>query len=310
MKRKLCITCLIFIIGIPILLTSVSKYNKIPRNRPVKIVLNKNISDRIKRKYILRQVRDGKIYLYSTLPEISRAKVIAHRGQGFGGQENSLGAIEDSIKAKVDYAEIDVQETRDGTVVLMHDENLKRLTGLSTDVNKLTFKQIERLNIAGTLHRNNVVRIPTLDRVIKKCKNRLHLIIEIKPYGNTEDLTNKVVKIIEEDNYVNQCKIHSLSYGILLQVKRLNPNIQTGIIVCGRTSGLCSMNVDFYSIEDDVLNKNLVNDIHAENRKVYAWTVDGKAGVNSMLSLDVDGIISDKPQLLMNIKKKKIIHKI
>ncbi|PJI10522.1 MULTISPECIES: glycerophosphodiester phosphodiesterase family protein [Clostridium] len=310
MKRKLCIVCLIFMIGIPILLTRVSKYDRIPHSRPIKIVLKKGISEQIKRKNRLRQIRAEKIYLYNTLPEIRRAKVIAHRGQGFGGQENSLGALEDSMKAKVDYAEIDVQETRDGKVVLMHDENLKRLTGLSADVNHLTYKQIERLNIAPPLHRNDVVRIPTLDRVIKKCNNRLNLIIEIKPYGNTEDLTNKVVKIIEDNNYVNQCKIHSVSYGILLQVKRLNPNIQTGIIVCGRTSGLCSMNVDFYSIEDDVLNKNLVNDIHAVNRKVYAWTVDGKAGVNNMLGLDVDGIISNKPRLLMNIKKKKVIHKI
>lgn len=74
--------------------------------------------------------------------------VIAHRGIYFNEPENSLEAIEDSIKHKVDYAEIDVQETNDGVVVLMHDKNLRRLAGVNKTVDELSYNDIEKLNIS------------------------------------------------------------------------------------------------------------------------------------------------------------------
>lgn len=250
-------------------------------------------------------------YLNTNSLKIKSIKIISHRGQGFGGQENSIEAIANSIKAKVDYAEIDVQETRDGVVVLMHDKNLKRLTGLDKEVSQLTFKEVEGLSIAPPSRRNTIERIPTLDEVVKRCKGKLHLIIEIKPYWNTEDLTDKVIGIIDKYDYYNQCKIHSISYKALLQVKRLNPKIQTGYIVGSRNvNNLCLLKVNFYSIRENILNKRLVDYIHVGNKEVYAWTVDGKTDMNNMLKLKVDGIISDKPQILLGTRKKSMVHKI
>ena len=195
-----------------------------------------------------------------------------------------------------------MQETRDGAVVLMHDRSLRRLTGLNKNVDDLTFTQIEQLNIAP-VQSHSIERIPTLDSVIKECNGKLNLIIEIKPYYNTVDLTNKVVKLVDDNNFVNQCKIHSVSYKILLNVKKLNPNIQTGYIVNVPTNNLSSLNVNFYSVQENAINGQMVKDIHNKNKKIYAWTVDNTSDMYNLLKLNIDGIISDKPKLLLDIKR-------
>ncbi|MDP4143997.1 MAG: glycerophosphodiester phosphodiesterase [Bacillota bacterium] len=294
MKRK-SIVCIIFVMILSIVLIENNEYIK-----GLQYDITKNIPTRFEEK-------NGHI---NNIIEDKNIKVIAHRGRCSGEPENSLSAINSSINTKVDYAEIDVQETRDGVVVLMHDKNLKRLTGVNKNVDQLNFSQIEKLNIASSAHGNDIEKIPTLDEVIKQCKGKLNLIIEIKLYSNTADLTNKVVKIIENNNFVSQCKIHSYSYRVLLNVKQLNSNIQTGYIIYRPISNLSSLNVDFYSVQENMITKEMVSDIHNGNKEIYAWTVDKTVNMNKLLKLNVDGIITDKPQLLLNIKKKTDINKL
>lgn len=242
--------------------------------------------------------------------EIDKVKIIAHRGICDNEPENSINAIEASINYKVDYAEIDVQETKDGVVVLMHDKNLKRETGLNKDVNQVTFKEIEKLTLAAPFsYKSKYERIPTLEQVIEETKGRLNLIIEIKPYGNTKELTNKVVDIIEKNDFVNQCKIHSLSYNILLQVNKINNNIETGFIVTRPLKTLPQLGINFYSINQRLITAGLVQRIHKSNKTVYAWTADNDADMNNSIRAKVDGIITDTPRLLIN-RKKANIHKL
>ncbi|MFL0250184.1 glycerophosphodiester phosphodiesterase [Clostridium neuense] len=262
---------------------------------------DKNIT--IKAKQGNKHMESSYKYLDNDL-KARRIKIIAHRATYFSEPENSLNAINDSIRHKVDYAEIDVQETRDGVVVLMHDKNLKRLTGLDSEVSNLNFNQIEKLNIASRYpsgHKRE--KIPTLNEAIKRSKGKLKLIIEIKPYGNTNDLTRRVVEIINKNKFVKQCLVHSMSYRILLEVKQLNPKIKTGYIVYRPMTNLTALNVDFYSVEQRAVTKNLVMQIHKLHRNIYSWTVDKPMYMDNMLKLHVDGIITDKPSILMDAKK-------
>nr|WP_206154865.1 glycerophosphodiester phosphodiesterase family protein [Clostridium muellerianum] len=279
---------------------SISEYKKNLQKNSDKTILVKNVSNKSE---------NNKNFLKDTL-EVENVKVIAHRAQCFAEPENSLKAIQSSINSKVNYAEIDVQETKDGVIVLMHDRNLRRLTGLNKNVDEVNFDEIEKLNIRAPFHKGGVEKIPTLDEVIKKSNGKLKIIIEIKPYGNTEDLTNKVVKIIDDNNFVNQCKVHSVNYKILLDVKSLNPNIQTGYIVSRPMNNLDSLNVNFYSVQENAISRKMVSNIHRRNKEIYAWTVDRKMDINNMIKLNVDGIISDKPPLLLKMKKENKVYKI
>lgn len=238
--------------------------------------------------------------------KINKEKIIAHRGVYFKETENSLDAIKNSINHKVCYAEIDVQSTKDGIVVLMHDKSLKRLTGLNKTVYQLNYDEIRKLNIGSHyFSRFRQKKIPTLNEVIKECNGKIKLIVDIKPYGDTKSLTQQVVSIIKKNNFENQCMIHSLSYNILSDVKRLNSNIETGYVIYNplQLSDLTKFDVDFYSINQNMVTKSLVIQIHESNKKVYVWKVDNKDCMNKVINLNVDGVIADKLSTLIDIKK-------
>ncbi len=244
---------------------------------------------------------------------MDKIMVIAHRSVYLNEPENSISAIKSSINHNIQYAEIDVQETKDGTVVLMHDRNLKRLTGLNRKVDELNYSEIENLHIKSHFASGFInEKIPTLDNVIKTSKGKINLIIEIKPYARTYQLAKNVVNIIEKDGMVNKCMVHSLSYRILLNVRKLNPNISTGYIATSRRKDLAHMDVNFFSIKQNLLTPSLIANIHKSHRKIYAWTVDSTYSMRSVISLHVDGIITDYPQTLINIirKNSKPVHKI
>lgn len=228
-------------------------------------------------------------------------KIIAHRAKCFIKEpENSILGIKDSIKYRINYVEIDVQESKDGVVVLMHDENLKRLTGLNKRVSQLNYNQIKKLNILSlNPFDTKYEKIPTLDQVIQHINGKLNLIIDIKPYGNTADLTKKVVYIIQKHNLVNKCIVQSLSYSILTTVKNLNPNIITGYVVTNPTKDLFLMNVNFYSVKQNLVTKDLVKMIHKSNREVYVWPINTQVDMLKFINLNVDGIITNVPKALI-----------
>ncbi|MFL0197471.1 glycerophosphodiester phosphodiesterase family protein [Clostridium sp. WILCCON 0269] len=238
-----------------------------------------------------------------------KLEVISHRAKCFIDQpENSMGGIKDSVEYKVNYAEIDVQETKDGVVVLMHDKTLKRLTGLNKKVSQLSYNEIKELNIGAlNLPGYMVEKIPTLEQVVKYSRGRLNLIIHIKPYGNTTDLTKKVIHIIKKNNFTNHCIIQSSNCNILTNIRELDPNIIIGYIVTNPCMNLYSMNVNFYSIEENLVTKTLIENIHNSNKKIYIWTVNSQTSMHKLINLGVDGIITDNPKLLLNIRDFTIL---
>jgi glycerophosphoryl diester phosphodiesterase len=253
--------------------------------------------------------RENVEYL-STDVNLNSIKIVAHKGICNNEPENSISSIKSSINHKVDYAEIDVQETKDGVVVLMHDKNLRRLTGVNTTVDKLTYSQLRNLRIHQPFKSQyKDERIPTLNEVMAVANNKRKLIIEIKPYGNTRDITTKVVNMIDKNNFTKQCMVHSMSYNIILQVKEENPDITTGYIVFKRGQKLPIEGVDFYSVEQGLITPNMVENIHRLNKTIYAWTVDGPRDMKRVMKLNVDGIITDKPTILLDSKKTQV-HKI
>ena len=240
------------------------------------------------------------ILLSSSVNEALAAKksvIIAHRGYSKAAPENSASSIEKAIKAKSDYAEIDVQETNDGVVVLMHDRSIKRTTGVNELVSQLNYDQVSKLDIGSGFSKSfKNERVPTLKQILKESKGKVKLIIELKTYNKDyEKLTEDVVNLIEKNNMVSSCSIHSINYNSLLLVKKINPKIRTGYIVLRHVNDLPSYKVDFYSIDKKLVNEKVIHDMHKLKRQVYVWTVDSNSEKNKFINLGADGIITDNP---------------
>lgn len=230
-------------------------------------------------------------------------KIIAHRGSSRRAPENTVSSILCSVEDKADYAELDVQQTKDGVVVLMHDKNLKRVSKLNKNVEETNYKNIEELSVYGNNSKKfKDEKIPKLDEVVKKTKGKIKLDIEIKSYGNDVNLPEKVVKIIEDNNVVDSSMVCSFDYRVLQKVKKLNPKIQIGYITCSNSDDIFKLkDVDFYSVHNAKVDKELINKVHRRNKKIHVWTVDNVKDMNKFVKMGVDGIITDYPEKLRAI---------
>ena len=226
-------------------------------------------------------------------------KVTAHRGGANMAPENTMSAMEYAASTMVDYAEIDVQETKDDVLVLLHDTSLKRTTGYQADIWDMTYQEVAQLD-AGVRFANRFVgeRIPTLDEVIEYSRGRMGLNIEVKDNGHNRNIVSKVVRCLEEHDFVDQCVLTSMNYSFLQQAKELNPDIRTGYIMTMTYGSIRDIDAaDFFSVKYTYVTAAFVQEAHSCGKEVHAWTVNYPGDIQRMITYGVDGIITDDPAL-------------
>ncbi|AWZ48009.1 hypothetical protein C3495_03920 [Clostridiaceae bacterium 14S0207] len=232
----------------------------------------------------------------------NNTQITAHRGNSSVAPENTLSAIKSAIDVNADFAEIDVQETKDGNLVLTHDSNFKRISNIDKNVYDVTLKEIKTYDVGSNFSPVfKGEKIPTLEEAIKLSKNKIKLNIEIKLNGHEKNLVTSVVNLIEKENFIDQCVVTSLDYDVLKEVRKLNPNIKIGYIMFVALGNLSSMDVDFYSIERTNVTKAFVKRAHNLGRQVHVWTVDDETDANSLIDMKVDNIITNYPKLMRNL---------
>lgn len=230
----------------------------------------------------------------------NKQDIVAHRACGIFAPENTLQALEKAIESKATYAEIDVQQSKDGVLVVLHDTNFKRTTGVNKNVWDANYKEIKTYNAGGYYYSQfEKVKVPTLEEMIQKADGKIKLMIELKNNGHkTKDFEEDAVNLIKKYNFENQCTVASLDLNILHRVKKLNKNIKTVYITPFVYGEYYKMpDVDMFSIEETFVNKHSVFRIHLENKKVFVWTVNKDSAIKRVLSLPIDGIVTDNPKL-------------
>ncbi|HFK1684210.1 glycerophosphoryl diester phosphodiesterase membrane domain-containing protein [Bacillus sp. SRB1LM] len=219
--------------------------------------------------------------------------IMAHRGYISKGVENTKEAIQGAIDAKADYAEIDVLQTKDGELAVIHDLKLKRLANANVHVSDLTMDELRQLNLSQDGFSG---QISTLDEIIKLAKGKIKLNIEVKLHGGEKDFVNKVLKTIKDNEFEKQCVIQTLHYPLIKEFKRANPNIKVGYILYASRAHLKNVKADFYVAEEYMLNKKLVKEARKLNKPIYVWTVNDMESLKGYYKLNVDGIITDYPE--------------
>lgn len=224
--------------------------------------------------------------------------ITSHRGDSYEAPENTIPAIEAAIDNLSDYCEIDVRETADGVMVLLHDSTLTRTTGLDMRVADTTYEEISTLDAGSWFNRiYSGTRIPTFIDVLDYCKQEnIKLNIDLKYNTKTPNLATDVVNAIELYDMENNCIISSTSTRILLEVNALNPNITTGKIISDNyTNTFNETYVDFYSLYSSIVTKSKVDMIHANGKAVHVWTVNTPLELTRCQRLGVDNVITDMP---------------
>ncbi|HDR7469611.1 glycerophosphodiester phosphodiesterase [Bacillus toyonensis] len=219
--------------------------------------------------------------------------IMAHRGYISKGVENTKEAVQGAIDAKADYAEIDVLQTKDGELAVIHDLKLKRLANANVHVSDLTMDELRQLTLSQDGFSG---QISILDEIIKLAKGKIKLNIEVKLHGGEKDFVNKVLKAIKDNEFEKQCVIQTLHYPLIKEFKRANSDIKVGYILYASRANLKNVKADFYVAEEYMLNKKLVKEARKLNKPIYVWTVNDMESLKAYYKLNVDGIITDYPE--------------
>ena len=226
-------------------------------------------------------------------------KVMAHRGASTEAPENTMAAFQKAIDDMADYIELDVQLTNNGEVIVMHDSNAYRTTGVDANIVNMAYKEVKTLD-AGSWFSDEYVgeNVPSLKEVLELTQGKIKLNIELKPADNGTALAKNTVRLIEKYNMVNDCVITSFSESALKAVKTYNQEIKVGYILSAAYGDFYDMkNVDFFSVNAAFLSKRTIDAIHNSGKRVYAWTVNNKESIKNLTNKGVDGIITDNPVL-------------
>jgi glycerophosphoryl diester phosphodiesterase len=228
--------------------------------------------------------------------------VTAHRGSSLTAPENSLSAIRQAIDDGADYAEIDVQETADGMLVLLHDTDLMRVAGVNAKIWEVEYGEIRDLD-AGSWFSPKYAgeRIPTLQQAMDLARGHLRLNIELKYNGHDVRLAERTAELVRESGFVEECVITSLDSTGLQRVREVAPDIEIGQIVTVSIGDFVKLDVDFLSINANVATPAQVRRNRAEGLDTHVWTVNDKSSMARMIERGVNNIITDEPALLRRV---------
>jgi len=230
-------------------------------------------------------------------------QVTAHRGHSRAAPENTLSSLRRAIASGADYAEVDVQPTADGVIVLLHDRDLKRVAGVSRRLGELSYNEVRKLDVASWFDPAFAGEtVPTLAEVINLARGRIKLNLDLKFFGPDRRLAAEVARLVREQEFESDCLVTSFDYDALLEVKRNNPRLRTGLIVAHALGDVSRLEVDVLSVRADFLSDNLLRAAHRLGREVHVWTVNDPRQMTQLIKRGVDNLITSDPDLAIRVR--------
>jgi len=232
----------------------------------------------------------------------SEVVIIAHRGAAGSRPENTRAAVEKAIEDGADWVEIDVQETADGHVAVVHDSDFMKAAGVNLKVWDATVEDLDRIDIGSRFDPAYAdQRTPLLGDVLAAAKGRVRVIVELKYYGHDVDLENRVVELVEKAGMADQIATMSLKYSAVRKMRELRPGWRTGVLAATSIGNLSGLEADFLAVNLGEVSPRLLSRAEAAGKDVYAWTVNDPVTISRMISMGVDGLITDEPGLASEV---------
>ena len=232
------------------------------------------------------------------LGEASDVQITAHRGAAMWAPENTLASVQRAIDDGTDWVEIDVQETADGRVVVVHDSDFMKLAGVDLRVWEATYDDLRGIDIGSSFAPEFAdQRVPALEDVLALCRDRAGLNIELKYYGHDQQLEQRVIDIVEAMEMESQVVVMSLKYEAVQKMRSLRADWTLGLLTAVAVGDLTRRDADFLAVNTGIATPSFVRAAHGAGKEVLVWTVNDPTTVFAMISRGVDGIITDDPAM-------------
>ena len=222
--------------------------------------------------------------------------VTAHRAGSSHAPENTLAALERAIAHGADVVEIDVQETRDGHVVVLHDTDLRRVAGRAASVWELDLVELQALDVGAWFAPEFAgERIPTLEEFAAAARGRVRLNVELKVSAYEVDLARRTLDALRAADALDEAALSSLDPRILARARDLAPEVPLGLIVATGVGNLARFDADFFPLARRLATPALVRNLHARGREVHVWGLHGEDAMAAALLDGADNLIVGDP---------------
>ncbi|MBM6617352.1 glycerophosphodiester phosphodiesterase [Bacillus suaedaesalsae] len=237
--------------------------------------------------------------------------IFGHRGAAGTHPENTMISFMEAERVLADGIELDVQLTRDGEIVVIHDETLERTTTGTGFVKDHTLKEIRSLDASYKFPDYGVCKVPSLDEVFNwALSNYLIINVELKnsvfPYDGLEE---KVIQLVRTYHYEKRVIISSFNHKSLVKCLKLAPEIEVGVLFhekkknpweYARKLGANSIHPNYRVVSNSTIIKSQENGI-----AVRPYTVNKSKEMERLFSINCAAIITDYPEKAVALRNKK-----
>ncbi|MFD4597559.1 glycerophosphodiester phosphodiesterase [Streptomyces sp. NPDC058464] len=247
--------------------------------------------------------------------------VLAHRGASAYAPENTLAAVDKAAALGFTWVENDVQRTRDGRLVVIHDDSLQRTTDVEQvfpgrspwKVKDFTAAEIARLDAGSWFSRSYTgTRVPTLAQYMRRIEhNHEKLLLEIKNPELYPGIEQEILKLLGDEGWLDRrhlgrLVVQSFSADSLRVVHDLRPDVTTGYLGTPSAASLHRYAgfADLINPSVDSISAGYVNTVHSvdgphgRRLRVFTWTVNDAVTTWKAVGYGVDGIITNRPDVV------------
>ena len=250
---------------------------------------------------------------------------VAHRGGSALAPENTLAAFRNALTLPVDAIELDVHMSRDGHMIVFHDNTVERRTDGLGNIIDLDFDYLRGLNAAAHFPHfpggwPEPLQIPTLREVLDIAKGHVRVYIEIKTskragmHGRYPNIVETVVNEVRAASMLDQVLVMSFDWSLLPRVKALEPAMTTGALVADDTwnahatgalttllAQTQALGCSWLNMDWKLCTEDMPNIIHEHGLKIGLWTVNSQSEMRRFAGAGVDSITSDRPDLFASL---------
>ena len=259
--------------------------------------------------------------MIESLLSIDRLSAIAHRGGSKIRPENTLAAFDHAWALGVDAIECDVHLSRDGEVVVIHDATLERTTDAKGPVASLSAVELARVDAGfhfapaeGFPFRGRGIGVPTLHEILGRYRDRV-VIVEIK--GEQVHVAERAVAVMREHDATERVIVGGFCHAVMDAVRRAAPELATSasrlearraltrshVWLTPRRPAFRLFQVPFRLRGQQMFRRSFVRTARRAGLPVQAWIVDEPADMRRLIEWGVTGIISDRPDVAVDLIK-------
>ncbi len=235
---------------------------------------------------------------------------VAHRGASGYAPENTIASFDKAIELKADFIEIDLQLSKDGQLVVIHDESVERTTNGKGNIRDLTYQELRNLDAGSWFHESfSGEKIPAFDEVLDRYIEKCGLLIELKSPALYPGIEQKVADVLASRgliaNQQSNVIVQSFDTNSMKLFRQISPAMPIGVLVKFTPRGISNAQLkDFKSYADYVnpnkrlVTKKLISRIHEQNMKIIPYTIRDRKTAQAFMRLELDGITTDYPDYI------------